>query len=206
MAKTTKDLKDTTAKLKSTEETLATTTTERDQALATAATEKRRGDKLTDDLAKVRKELGDAQADLAAYKGTDLKPEEIVAIKKQFKGLQDSLQGAKDENKLLGLKIRTLENRLAIYETPDKPVLLPASLKGKVLVTDPKWNFVIINVGQDQEVLEQGELLVNRDGKLVAKVKVNTVQKDRCIANVMPGWQLGEVMENDLVIPAHPRP
>jgi acyl-CoA thioesterase len=63
---------------------------------------------------------------------------------------------------------------------------------------------VIINVGQDQGVLEHGELLVNRNGKLVAKVRVRSVQKDRSIANVMPGWQLGEVMEGDQVIPAHP--
>jgi hypothetical protein len=30
------------------------------------------------------------------------------------------------------------------------------------------------------------------------------VQKERSIANVMPGWQLGEIMEGDQVIPAHP--
>ena len=83
-------------------------------------------------------------------------------------------------------------------------VTLPASLKGKVLVADPKWNFVVLNVGEDQGVLERGELLVNRDGKLVAKVVVRSVQKDRSIANVMPGWELGEVMEGDQVIPAHP--
>jgi hypothetical protein len=83
-------------------------------------------------------------------------------------------------------------------------VYLPASLKGKVLVSDPKWNFVLLDVGEDKGVLERGELLVNRNGKLVAKVVVSRVQKDRCIANVLPGWELGEVMEGDLVIPAHP--
>ncbi|MCX6923024.1 MAG: hypothetical protein NT154_07425, partial [Verrucomicrobia bacterium] len=108
------------------------------------------------------------------------------------------------ENKILAQKIKKLENELAIYVTPEKFVLLPASLKGKVLVTDPKWNFVVINVGEDQGVLERGELLVNRNGKLVAKVIVRSVQKDRSIANIMPGWELGEVMEGDQVIAAHP--
>jgi hypothetical protein len=72
-------------------------------------------------------------------------------------------------------------------------------------VTDPKWHFVVINVGEDQGVVEHGELLVNRDGKLVAKVIVSSVQKDRCVANIVSGWQLGEVFEGDLVIPAHPK-
>jgi len=81
---------------------------------------------------------------------------------------------------------------------------LPATLKGKILVCDPKWNFVILNVGGDQGVLEYGELLVNRNGKLVAKIKVSSVQKDRCVANIVPGWQIGELIEGDQVIPAHP--
>jgi cell shape-determining protein MreC len=73
-----------------------------------------------------------------------------------------------------------------------------------VLVTDPKYNFVILDVGENQGVLEYGEFLVNRNGKLVAKVVVRTVQKDRSIANVLPGWALGEILEGDQIIPAHP--
>ena len=125
-------------------------------------------------------------------------------MNKQFKELEKALEGSQQENKVLGQKIVALKNQLAIYITPEYVVPLPSSLKGKVLVTDPKWNFVIINVGQDQGVLEQGELLVNRNGRLVAKVRVRSVQKDRSIANVMPGWQLSEVVEGDQVIPAHP--
>jgi len=118
--------------------------------------------------------------------------------------LQKAFEGALEENKTLGRRLQSTQNELAVYKTPDYQVPLPPSLRGKVLVTDPKWNFVIINVGQDQGVLEHGELLVNRNGKLVAKVKVRSVQKDRSIANVLPGWQLGEVLEGDQVIPAHP--
>jgi hypothetical protein len=108
------------------------------------------------------------------------------------------------ENKVLMQKVKKVETELAVYRDPNFFVTLPASLKGKVLVADPKWNFVVLNVGEDQGVLERGELLVNRNGRLVAKVVVRSVQKDRCIANVLPGWELGEVMEGDLVIPAHP--
>jgi len=75
---------------------------------------------------------------------------------------------------------------------------------GKIMVADPKWNFVVLNVGENQGVLEDGELLVNRDGRLVAKVKIQSVQKDRSIANVLPGWSMGEIFEGDQVIPAHP--
>jgi hypothetical protein len=38
----------------------------------------------------------------------------------------------------------------------------------------------------------------------VAKVKVDHVEKDRSVATVMAGWQLGDIMEGDVLIPAHP--
>jgi cell shape-determining protein MreC len=69
---------------------------------------------------------------------------------------------------------------------------------------DPKWDFVVLNVGENQGVLADGEMLVSRDGKLVAKIVVRSVQRDRSIANLVPGWQLGEIIEGDEVIPAHP--
>lgn len=204
LAKTRKDLEKTTAELTTTKQNLETTTGERDKAVAEATSEKKRADTVTIERDKARKERDDSQAELAAYKGTELKPEQIIAINKQYKELQKAFDASKAEAVILKRKIDALGNELAVYKTPDYQVPLPPELKGKILVTDPKWNFVIINVGQDQGVLEHGELLVNRNGKLVAKVKVRSVQKDRSIANVVPGWQLGEVMEGDQVIPAHP--
>jgi type II secretory pathway component PulC len=82
--------------------------------------------------------------------------------------------------------------------------MLRSDLKGRILAVDPKWNFVVLNIGGDQGVLNDGEMLVSRDGKLVAKVIVRSVQKDRSIANIVPGWQLGDVIEGDEVTPAHP--
>jgi hypothetical protein len=159
---------------------------------------------LTADRDKIRKERDDAQADLAAYVGTGYKPEQILAMSKQYKDLDAALSASKEEKKLLSQKLDRTTAELDRYRSPEKVIYLPASLTGKVLVTDPKWNFVVLNIGFDQGVKEYGELLVNRNGKLVAKVIIRSAQKDRCIANVMPGWQLGEVMEGDQVTPAHP--
>jgi hypothetical protein len=79
-------------------------------------------------------------------------------------------------------------------------------LKGKVVVVDPKWDFVVLNIGSDLGAVEEGEMLVSREGKLVAKVIIRSIEKDRCIANIIPGWKLGELIEGDEVSPAHPAP
>ena len=201
---TQKDLDKRTAELKQTQATLEATTAAKEKADAELAAQTKRADKLTDDLNKTRQERDNAQQDLAAYKATGVTPERILSMNKEFKTLQDNLGVAQTENKILLQKVKKLETELAVYRDPNFFVPLPASLKGKVLVADPKWKFVVLDVGEDKGVLERGELLVHRNGKLVAKVVVRSVKKDRSIANVVPGWDPGEVMEGDMVIPAHP--
>jgi DNA repair exonuclease SbcCD ATPase subunit len=199
-----KDLTKTTAELKQTKAELEATAAAKEKADAEVAAQTKRADKLTEDLNKTRQERDTAQQDLAAYKATGVTPQQILGFNAELKKLQDNLSVADIENKVLMKKVKKLDTELLGYRDPNFFVSLPASLKGKVLVADPKWNFVVLDVGEDQGVLERGELLVNRNGRLVAKVVVRSVQKDRSIANVMPGWELGGVMEGDLVIPAHP--
>ncbi|HSU56226.1 MAG TPA: hypothetical protein VLT36_19360 [Candidatus Dormibacteraeota bacterium] len=197
-------LEKTNAVLKVTQETLKATTEEKEAALANAAKEKQRGDKLTEDLAKTRGERDDAQTQLAAYKATGMNPDQIFAFDKTIKGLQTSVDGLQNENRIIAQKLKRTENELAVFKDKEYSVPLPPGLLGKVLVSDPKWQFVVLNVGEDQGVLKDGELLINRNGKLVAKVKISSVQKDRSVANIEPGWQVGDVYEGDLAIPAHP--
>ena len=183
---------------------LEATTAAKEKLDADMAALTKRADKLNDDLNKTRQERDTAQQDLAAFKATGVTPQQILGFNAEIKKLQDNLAVSEIENKVLMQKVKKVETELAVYRDPNFFVTLPASLKGKVLVADPKWNFVVLNVGEDLGVLERGELLVNRNGRLVAKVVVRSVQKDRSIANILPGWELGDVMEGDLVIPAHP--
>ena len=75
-----------------------------------------------------------------------MNPNQVATAGKRIKDLTDNLAGSQEENRLLGQKIRRVENELAGYKEPDRPVSLPANLKGKVLVFDPKWQFVVLNV------------------------------------------------------------
>jgi len=204
LASTRKDLDKTKTELAQTKTTLEATTAEKEKAVAEAAAATKHAAQLTDDLNKTRGERDNAQAELAAYKGTGLTPEQISGMNKQYKALEDTLAGQREENKVLGQKLKKTEAELATYKSPDVPIYLPARLTGKVMAVDPKYKFVVLNVGEDQGVLQRGQMLVNRNGKLVAKIQVTSVEKDRCVANVVLGWELGEVAEGDQVIPAYP--
>lgn len=203
------DTKQTLAKtekeLKQTKETLDETTQQRDRAVAQAAEATKKATDLADKLAKTTEERNNAQAELAAYKATGRTPEQILAFDKTIKGLEKTIAALEDEKKLLARELLKTQNELARYTQPgwDGPSL-PATLTGKVMAADPKWDFVVINVGEDQGVLKHSRLYVSRDGKLVAKLRVTSVEKTQCIANVMDGWRVGDVVEGDVVIPVYP--
>jgi len=204
LAKTKKDLANTKTELADTQQQLADAQTARKKAEDTATAQQKRADDLSDKLAKATQDRDAAQADLAAYKATGKSPQEVLQLLALIKKDQDTISALNDEGRRLNRTIARMQNQLNELIGTNYVVTLPADLKGKVVVVDPKWDFVVLNIGADQDVLENGELLVSRNGKLVAKIIVRTVDRNRCIANIMPGWKLGEVFEGDQVTPAHP--
>ena len=204
LAKTTKDLSATKAELATTKQSLDTMTALKETAEKEAAEKVKLAAQATEALKGVQEQLSNAQAKLAAYDASGLSPEQALVAAKTIKGLQDTVEALNEEKTVLARKLRKTEIELARYIQPEKPVPLPPTLAGKVMVSDPKWDFVVLNFGEDQGAIKDGELLVNRAGQLVAKIKITSVEKNRCIANVVPGWKLGELMEGDLVFPAYP--
>jgi len=190
--------------LNQTKETLVMTQQERDKAVAEADIQIKKATDLAEKLAKTTDERNTAQANLAAYVATGYQPEQISALGKQINKLQDTLEALQQEKQVLQYAYEKTKTELEFITGKIQYVTLPADLKGKILVADPKWEFVVLDVGQEQGAKVRGELLVSRDGRLVAKVIISDVQKGRCIANVMPGWKLTDVLEGDQVIPAHP--
>lgn len=202
---TTKDtLAKTEKELTKTKDTLATTEQQRAAAVAEAETQLKKSAELSEKLTRTTADLNNAQAELAAYVATGRRPEEIIKMNKEIKQAQDALEIAQAEKKIIQLAHDKAKAELEWLRGTNGAITMRADLKGKILVTDPKWDFVVLNVGEDEGAKIHGELLVSREGKLVAKVIISEVQKGRCIANLVPGWTIGEVTEGDQVIPAHP--
>jgi hypothetical protein len=199
--KTEKKLKDTQADLNRTKGELETTKSQLVDFTAKFESEQKRANGLQTTLDKTRVELKGSQDELAAYVNTGLKPNDIRGLADTAKSQKGAIESLTDELKVFADKYRKATNQLATFfvGSPDPPI--PPTVRGRVLVVDPKWNFLVLDIGEKQDVPEKGVLLVAREGVLVAKVRVMSVQKDRCIANIMPGWKLKDVMEGDQVLP-----
>ena len=204
LAETKKTLASTQAQLTQTQSDLATAQTARQHAEDDLAKANTQIDDLNTKITKTTKERDDALNTVDAYRASGLDPKQVASLTKDLKSTQDALEVANEENAVLNRRAIALKSQLEYLVGTNSWVTLPASLKGQVMAVDPKWDFVVLNIGADQGALQNGEMLVSRDGRLVAKVIIRSVQKNRSIANFVPGWQLGEIIEGDLVIPAHP--
>lgn len=146
-------------------------------------------------------QLNEAQRDLSAWGALGLPVEQVRGRLAELAKVRDENEALGEEKKVMLRNINTLQARVAIYEL-DKQVAppLPEGLRGKVIAVEPKWDFVVLDIGGDQGVVERGEMLVNREGKLVAKVRITSVEPKRSIANILPEWKQADVVEGDSVM------
>ena len=103
------------------------------------------------------------------------------------------------ENSILLSRIEQLSVELSRYTGTSVKVSLPPDLAGKVTAVDSQYDFVVLNVGEDQGVREHGELLVGRSDKLIGRLRVLSVEKNRSIANIMPDYKQSEIQTGDSV-------
>ncbi|HAV65060.1 MAG TPA: hypothetical protein DCY13_22155 [Verrucomicrobiales bacterium] len=153
------------------------------------------------DLTRARADRDAAQAKVVAYELTGLTPDEVKEVIARLKQSLEDIKGLNEEIAKRDTTIEGLEVRIAELVGPsDVPVILPAGLKGKVVTVDPKWDFIVIDLGKNDGLLLNGQMLVSRNGKLLAKVRIVNVMDNRAIANVMGGWKLDDIMEGDTVL------
>jgi hypothetical protein len=98
-------------------------------------------------------------------------------------------------------KLTTALARLTRYEGgDDRPPEMTLARTGKVLEVNADWDFIVVDLGSNDGAVERGEMLVNRDGKLVAKVRLSRVEETHSVANVMSAWKQTDVQVGDLVL------
>jgi hypothetical protein len=193
------DLKETETKLAGARQALDESGRQLVVANAMADRQKGRADTLEKNLDATTRELNETQQQFAAWKALGIPVETVNQMIQSEKWLQKETVVLQEELRIVLAENRRLANVLAEVTTLDGPPPMPG-VKGNIVAVDPKWNFVMLDVGEKAGAKPRGVFMVSREGKLIGKVKVATVQPDRSIANVIPGWQFGELMEGDQVI------
>ena len=171
------------------------------RAATTRATEQeKRATDLQTQLDRTRGERDAAQQELNQYSILGVTAPQVKALIAELKKTKQERDTFIGENTILAKRVKKLESDLDKLIGENKPVILPAGLKGTVVAVDPKYDFVVLDIGGNQGVLERGEMMVNRHGQLIGKIRISSVSPTRSVGNVLPEYKKGEVMEGDQVI------
>lgn len=171
---------------------LASTKTERDTAQEEAAKQTARADKLNNDLTTVTKARNEAQQELAQWQALNIKPDQVRVLQADLKKTTEQRDELEVLKKGVEKMLARTEAELRKYKGDDTVVEMPG-LKGTVVATDSQWNFVVLDVGENGGAKPGGIVMVRRGDKLVGKAKIMTVEANRSIANLLPGWKQGDV-------------
>lgn len=189
-------LETTKTELETTKTSLATKTKEAEDANALANQRQGEVNKANAETARVKKESEE-------FFKLNMTVAQIVKLRDDLPKVTKERDVFTAENKILQVRVNGLQNKLRELDKNSliaPPVRLPAGLSGKVLSVDPRYEFVIINVGGKQGALVDGEMVITRNGEMVGKVRIATVEPDFSVANVIQSWKKKDAVEGDTVL------
>lgn len=192
LKKTEEDLTATTTKLTKTEGDLKKTRKD-------LADKTEEANELTENLAKTTAAKDTAEQLVEVWRQLRVTPDQVKKMIVDLDKARDHIAGIEGENALLDKKLKIAQARIDTLVGVERKVEMPG-VKGRVVAVDPKFDFVVIDAGEDRGALEGGEMLVNRNGKLVGKIRIAAVKSKESIANVLPEWKRDEIMEGDQVL------
>jgi uncharacterized phage infection (PIP) family protein YhgE len=192
LTKAKSDLEQTTASLVTTKTALDQKTSEAD-TLKTQVTEKdQQLQKATADQAATQEALSKIKSGLEKAGITDIN---------NLDKLTDKITSMGDENKVLGDQLTAMHTEnIQLKARVEELSTTPVGLRGTVSFVQPKWGFVVMDVGYAQRVQPNTEFLVYRDNKFVAKVQVVSVGVHNCIAQITPDYLAHPPVVGDLVV------
>lgn len=109
-------------------------------------------------------------------------------IDAQLDELRRSLDSAESEKSLLSDKLRATQGRVSQLEDEKKRRGAAAGkpgVRGTVLAVNQSYNFVVLNLGGRQGVEPNSEMLIVREGAMIGKIRISSVEPTTAIGDII---------------------
>lgn len=170
------DLEVTEAELEETREELRITQNDLEASRAEVA-------RLEENLAETRSELASANRQVNQLE------REKASLEGRIDDLEMQVAELEDDKFELTQTIEAKRELIDEYEAElfpdDDTVDTPKGLTGKIAVVRPDWNFVVLDVGREEGLRHNTQLLVHRDEELVGRVRVSSLEDNMAVAEIM---------------------
>ena len=196
--------------LKSTKTTLDKTKGDLTDAQAKNQELSLKADKLDKDLTTTKTDLESTnsklkvtQEQLQSYTD-ELKGKKPAELFSQISDLSEKVKATESENKIISSAKDKMEvelKKLRESEEMRRPGGTKSiSLSGKIVAVNPTWNFVILDLGKNDQVVEGLSMVIYRGEKMIGKVKVVTVDATTSVADLMPGTPAQAIEVGDQIV------
>jgi len=179
------------AEFETTKKALAGTTEERDKLKANLADTQQKLPSINTELVAAKEALKKAEGTIASQAAQIAT---IAGFKKQIAALMA-------ENRALGSKIEVVLAEIKRLEFEnDELRKTPINCRGLVAGVENRWNFIILDIGQDQKVRKNSHFLVYRNKTFICKAQVLSVSENTAVAEVLPEFRRGDPRIGDIAI------
>lgn len=115
--------------------------------------------------------------------------------------LTDKLSDRETQLEATKRYVEKLQKELAVCVGGGDTNAPPPGLQGQIVLVNTNWNFVVVDVMPEAKVIPLTDLTIQRDDKLVGKLRVSEVLADRnfAVAEIMADWQQTAPQKGDYV-------
>jgi hypothetical protein len=157
------------------------------------------------EIVSLQKPVGDAEkSPNASAVGSRATTAPAADLQSQLDDLRRQLDGAEKEKAFLSEKLQDIQEhagqskegkkrRETVRETSPRRT----GLRGTVLAVNQAYNFVVLNLGTRHGVESNAEMLVLREGTLIGKIRISSVE---------PATAIGDIITNSLALGAQMQP
>lgn len=191
------ELQDAKQDIETVRQDLLTTKDELDRAVANLDQARAQVDTLNATINETKAKLSTRDEEMARLQSSEnalnLKIEDL---NNELAQAEDSLRDAEDKIVTLEQSVQMLESELGQGQAAS----IRKGLTGRVLFVSPDWNFIVIDLGSQDGLVPNTEMLIHRNDSLVGKIIVSNLSPDMSIAELESGWLQAEVKEGDFVV------
>lgn len=171
------DLGEAKANLEKTKDELAAATEKATTLESELSTAKSESEAKDTEIADLKAQLeGGTQTAATTDSGVDAK-----ALETELEETKTLLAAAQDRNTGLEAQISELRRK----EEARQKSQMRQGIQGTILAVNQAWNFVVLSIGDRQGVVNNAEMLVQRGGQLIGRVRVTSVEPSTSIADVI---------------------
>ncbi|MBX7158649.1 MAG: hypothetical protein K1X66_09725 [Verrucomicrobiae bacterium] len=202
LADTTKRLQETTQAKETLDAKVASLNSEVENVKASLAAAEAKTTELQTALTNSETQIKESEAKLAQIQEMfgDKSPDEIVADAEQAKSEAEDLR---NQLRIAEDKLAAVQGQVTKYQAEEelrRKGVSPPGVTGKIVAYNSQWNFVVLDIGKNQGVVENSELTIVRNDQAIGKIRIASVDQTTSVADVVRFEEGARPTLGDLVI------